>query len=399
MHVDAFTVLLSGVLVKTLLAVLFLLFWLYDRRAVCFAWWGCAYVFGTFAGLIFLTRGFSGDVAATGGGVAAVIAAFACCWQGARAFHARRPQWLTVILTPCLWLAVCLTPGFLDDLRARVIVSSLFIAPLLVMAAYEFWRGREEPLLSRWPVIVLFSSLGTLFVMRIVLVDVLPFPFGALPAQAAWVGLFHLIVFFHTLVLTVLMVAISKERLELDQRQKAQTDPLTGALNRRAFMLRGSRLVTRHRHDEKPLCLMFLDLDHFKLLNDRFGHASGDDVLTRFVAVAHDNIRPTDFLFRYGGEEFCCVLPDTTTEQAHRVAERIRHRFETTAVDVAGVSVRSTVSVGIASTEAFGYDLDALIRRADMAVYAAKRQGRNRVTVAATHDVPAPVLTAAAGAA
>ena len=139
---------------------------------------------------------------------------------------------------------------------------------------------------------------------------------------------FNLIVFFHALMLTVLIVAMSKERLELEQRTKAQTDPLTGALNRRAFMARGGRLAPRHQHEGAPLCLLFLDLDHFKSLNDRFGHSGGDDVLMTFVAVVHDNIRPTDFLFRIGGEEFCCLLPHTRTEQAHIVAERIRHQFE-----------------------------------------------------------------------
>ena len=126
----------------------------------------------------------------------------------------------------------------------------------------------------------------------------------------------------------MLIVSLSKERLELDQRTKAQTDPLTGALNRRAFMWRGERLLQRHAYERAPLCLLFLDLDHFKSLNDRFGHSGGDDVLMSFVSLVNACIRPTDFLFRIGGEEFCCLLPHTTTEQAHRVAERIRHQFE-----------------------------------------------------------------------
>ena len=197
---------------------------------------------------------------------------------------------------------------------------------------------------------------------------------------------FNLIVFFHALMLTVLIVAMSKERLELEQRLKAQTDPLTGALNRRAFMARGGGLAQRHQYEGAPLCLLFLDLDHFKSLNDRFGHSGGDDVLMTFVTVVHANIRPTDFLFRIGGEEFCCLLPHTRTDQARIVAERIRQQFEMATVDVAGTPVKATVSLGIASTEAFGHDLDTLMRRADMAVYAAKRQGRNRVVAATVDD-------------
>jgi diguanylate cyclase (GGDEF)-like protein len=151
-------------------------------------------------------------------------------------------------------------------------------------------------------------------------------------------------------------------------------------------MSRGTRLLQRHAYERAPMCLLFLDLDHFKSLNDRFGHSGGDDVLTSFVGLVNVCIRPTDFLFRIGGEEFCCLLPYTTTEQAHRVAERIRHQFEMMTVDVAGTPVKATASLGIASTDAFGYQLDTLMRRADTAVYAAKRAGRNRVVVATADD-------------
>jgi diguanylate cyclase (GGDEF)-like protein len=383
MQIDAFTVILLGVLIKALLGSLFLIFWLYDRRAVWFGWWSATYFIGTLAALVFALRGFAGELGAIGAGVAALIGAFGCCWQGTRAFERRRPLWGLLLLAPGLWFGFCLVPGFLDDLRARVIVSSLLIAILIAMAAVEFWRGRQERLVSRWPAIALFGSLSLIFASRIAFVDLLPFPFGALPLQPAYVAAFNVLVFLHTLVLTVLLVAMTKERLELDQRTKAQTDPLTGALNRRALSARGGRLLKRHEHEAAPLCLLFLDIDHFKSLNDRLGHFGGDDVLMLFVAVVNDNIRPTDFLFRIGGEEFCCMLPHTDTERAHRVAERIRHRFEMATVEVARTPVRSTVSIGIASTEQFGYDLDALMRRADAAVYAAKRAGRNRVAGAA----------------
>jgi len=250
----------------------------------------------------------------------------------------------------------------------------------------EFWRGRSERLPSRWPVIVILTSFALFFAARIPLIGVAPFPFGALPMEYGWVGAFNLLMFSHTILLSVLLVSLSKERLELDQRTKAQTDPLTGALNRRAFIGRGERLLQRHAHEGAPLCLVFLDLDHFKSLNDRFGHSGGDDVLVSFVGLLNVCIRPTDYLFRIGGEEFCCLLPHTTTEQAHRVAERIRHQFEMTTVLIAGSPVKATASLGIASTEAFGYELDTLMRRADMAVYAAKRSGRNRVMVANLGD-------------
>jgi len=270
----------------------------------------------------------------------------------------------------------------METVEYRIALSSTLVSVLLVLAVLECWRGRQEALASRWPIMLLLTSLMLFFALRIPLMGLLPFPFGALPMQTGWLGAFNLILFGHTFLLVVLMVAMSKERLELDQRTKAQTDPLTGALNRRAFMARGERMVARHRHEDTTLSLLFLDLDHFKQLNDRFGHSGGDDVLMCFVGLVNACIRPTDFLFRMGGEEFCCLLPGTDTEQAHRVAERIRHQVEVASVIVAGQPVRATVSIGIASTETVGHDLDALIRRADSAVYAAKRSGRNRVEVA-----------------
>ncbi len=154
------------------------------------------------------------------------------------------------------------------------------------MSALEFWRGRDEPLPSRWPVIVLFSSLALFFAGRIALIDLLPFPFGALPMQPAWLGAFNLIVFVHTLLLTVLMVAMSKERLELDQRTKAQTDPLTGALNRRAFMCarRAAAAPPSLRQARRCACCFSTSIISSRSTT-AIGHSGGDDVLTSFVAI------------------------------------------------------------------------------------------------------------------
>ena len=389
MPIDSFTVLLFGLFIKLVLGALFAAFWWKNRASTWFAWWSGSLILSSGTSAFFMLRAAGQNFFTIGIGNALLITALAFCWQGARALEGRRPLWLPTLAAPALWLTASAVPAVLENIEARIVVSSILCASLLIMAAAEFWRGRDEHLPSRWPLVAIFGSLSLFFMLRIPLMTFMPFPFGALPMQPGWLGAFNLIIFSHTLLLVVLMVALSKERLELDQRTQAQTDPLTGALNRRALMSRGERLLARHAYERAPLCLLFVDLDHFKALNDRFGHSGGDDVLMSFVNLVNVCIRPTDFLFRIGGEEFCCLLPHTTTEQAHRVAERIRHRFEAATVSVAGTPVRATASLGIASTDAFGYELDALMRRADMAVYAAKRAGRNRVTVATPGDVEA----------
>jgi diguanylate cyclase (GGDEF)-like protein len=398
MHVDNYTVLLFGLFIKLVLGGLFATFWLKNRDSPWFAWWGAGLACASATTAIFMLRGPTENFLALAIGTSMLIGSVVCCWQGARTFENRRPLWLGALIAPSIWLAACLVPGFLDSVRRRMVLSSLLLAGMALLAGFEFWRGRRESLPSRWGMIFTCASLSLFFASRIPLMEVLPFPFGALPMRPGWIGAFNLILLSHTLLLIVLMVALSKERLELEQRTKAQTDPLTGALNRRAFMASGERLLARHHHEGATLSLLFLDVDHFKSMNDRFGHSGGDDVLTRFVDLVNACIRPTDFLFRIGGEEFCCLLPHTDPEQAQRVAERIRRQVETTPVIVAGVPVKATVSIGIACTDEFGYDLDALIRRADKAVYSAKRAGRNRVMVASSaeaDELAAPIAMAA----
>ena len=129
-----------------------------------------------------------------------------------------------------------------------------------------------------------------------------------------------------------------------------------------------------------------MDIDQFKPMNDRFGHSGGDEILTKFVAIVRDNIRPGDLLFRIGGDEFCCLLPNTNAAQAHQVAERVRTKVAAAGVAIADTPVTVTVSLGIASTETFGHALELLMHHADMAVYAAKRQGRNAVVVASADE-------------
>lgn len=159
-------------------------------------------------------------------------------------------------------------------------------------------------------------------------------------------------------------------------------DPLTRALNRRFLPAILGREVTFAKEHETQLSVMLVDIDHFKSINDRHGHQAGDEVLRQVAQVIVDNVRPTDFVFRYGGEEFLIVLVETGSEDAANVAERIRSDMASRAFDTGvsgGLSV--TASIGIAMHSGHP-DQRYLIKAADEALYRAKERGRNRVELA-----------------
>ncbi len=159
-------------------------------------------------------------------------------------------------------------------------------------------------------------------------------------------------------------------------RQMAETDPLTGAFNRRELMQRLSGL-------DGPSALVLFDIDHFKAVNDNFGHHVGDVVLIKLVGLVQGILRKHDVLARLGGEEFAVVLGDSDAESAWMLAERVRSRIEGFVVEVGGHAVRVTVSVGLtvipmAPNRSKPTDL---LRAADAALYRAKRGGRNRTEI------------------
>jgi len=162
-------------------------------------------------------------------------------------------------------------------------------------------------------------------------------------------------------------------------KRLAATDALTGAVNRRAFLERGSGELARAARANRPTTLLALDIDHFKAVNDRFGHPGGDSMLKALVAMLKRETRVSDIVARLGGEEFCVLLPETPAEAAMPVAERIRHEAEQLAVAHGEATIRATISIGVAQISGRIRNLDALVAAADAALYAAKAAGRNRV--------------------
>lgn len=160
----------------------------------------------------------------------------------------------------------------------------------------------------------------------------------------------------------------------------ALLDSLTSLGNRRAFETAFAETWARVQRFDEPCCLMAIDIDHFKCINDTYGHAAGDEVLRVMAAVMKRNIRPFDVAFRVGGEEFAVVMPNTTVDVARKVAERLRQEIESTSVPFQSDAIHLTISIGVAqgSNE---MDQKLFAESADIALYEAKSVGRNRVVV------------------
>jgi diguanylate cyclase (GGDEF)-like protein len=174
------------------------------------------------------------------------------------------------------------------------------------------------------------------------------------------------------------------QRLALTEAERrAQTDPLTGVLNRRSLIERLDAACLRARARGLPIALLFIDLDHFKQINDSFGHQAGDACLRAIIDPIHAELRQSDVIGRYGGEEFVVILSSADAAAATPIAQRILERVAGVSVAGFGKPIRLTCSIGVAASDTLGVWGEHLIAQADAAVYVAKRLGRNQVQMAA----------------
>lgn len=169
------------------------------------------------------------------------------------------------------------------------------------------------------------------------------------------------------------------QALQTQLHEHANRDPLTGLYNRRYLQTTLERELYRCHRDGLPLSLMIIDIDHFKSINDKFGHNAGDEVLRQLGLVLNEGARQEDVPCRYGGEEFLLLFPNMSTETALKRGEQLRAAFEKTVVASVHGNVHTTISIGVSSFPAHGASMDELTHCADLALYAVKRNGRNGV--------------------
>nr|HPG93193.1 GGDEF domain-containing protein [Dokdonella sp.] len=169
------------------------------------------------------------------------------------------------------------------------------------------------------------------------------------------------------------------DRLNKDLSRLAMLDPLTGVSNRRTMTELANKAIAASKRHGRALSLLILDIDHFKRINDQFGHEAGDLALCRFVQLVREMMRESDVIARLGGEEFVLILPDSDERAALAVAERIRQRLDNSDFSISGWPVPLRASIGVGTLGPEVSNLETLLRETDRAMYEAKRSGRNRV--------------------
>jgi diguanylate cyclase (GGDEF)-like protein len=399
MQLDVNTLFMVTIYVEAILGLLLLFAWAQNTAITAVCWWGFAHLIRAASVVLFGFYGTVPDLISIDLANALLFTAFAVTWTGARVFDGRPVEPVYLVTGAVLWLLICRLPVLADAVQTRAMIASAIITAYTWLAAYEFWRGRGEPLVSRWPAIFMLFAHGALFLLRTPLVTLLPWSPTNSMLGSVWLTILSFEGLLFTISVAFILLAMAKERAELRHRTAAMLDPLTGIANRRSFLQDASQLAKRHSGNPRPTAVLLIDLDHFKSINDRFGHALGDRVLEIFTQAARQALRASDLLGRLGGEEFAAVLYDTSRDKAMTVAERIRTAFAQAAREVDGRPVGATLSIGLAYCEAAALDVPELLAQSDQALYFAKENGRNRVELASLEMIIACKPGAAATAA
>ncbi len=371
---DVTTLFVVATCITALLGLFLLSTWAQERvRAL--AWWGTAYLIGGFSIAVWSVEPAISPPLPVGTANALVFVACGMIWNAARVFHGRSVLWGSMLAGAILWLFACLFPEFAQWAAARVMLSSIIVAAYTFLTSAELWRERRKTLLRRWPAIFVPMLHGAVFLFPIPLASLLPSDGGIVSLATGWIAVFILEATLYLVGTAFIVLVLAKERSVRVLRDAASTDDLTGLLNRRGFFAAAHQLVQRQAKRGEPVSVLMLDLDQFKSINDRFGHPLGDEVLRAFAATAACNLRASDVVARFGGEEFVAMLPGNLAE-ATAAADRVRREFKLVGEVIAGRQVGATVSIGAASGS---FDAVELIAAADSALYRAKSNGRDRV--------------------
>jgi diguanylate cyclase len=323
---------------------------------------------------------------------ASVLIVSGLCLQyaGIQRFKDKPINWrFAAIAVGAVLLSEIWFTGIHSDVMSRAIANSIIFGVISAACARELLIPAESPLrIAYWLTGISFGAFSMLVFARAVILW---------QSSADSYGLFQNIPINPLTFLGVCLLQFSTMFgfvLMLDYRlvgeldKLASLDPLTGAFNRRRLAEEASRLQARSIRTGAPLAVVMIDVDHFKKVNDSYGHQVGDEVLRHVAKTIEMAIRADDYFARYGGEEFCILLPSTTKDEAYVLGERLRQVYADNPFSVDGQRLQSTISIGIADSVDVGTDFKSLVLAADKALYEAKLAGRNLVMQHSSLKIP-----------
>ncbi len=323
-------------------------------------------------------------------------------YAATRHFSGRHTSLLAMLTPIILWNGLCIIPGFLENATLRLTSLSFILMFVSAVTAFEFQRAVLLSKPVRLVFLVLFAGAALMHASRMLLMITAPETtqyFSSLGAHGSVLQFLAAILLSSAAILASAMLFRDGQLQTL--RREAEEDVLTGLLNRGAFRNAALAALVTARREGAPVCMILCDIDHFKTVNDRFGHAGGDTVLQAFSQLMRDRLGPHGLTGRIGGEEFACLLTGQSALAAYGLAEGLRVHTRVLSMLGGNPDFRITVSTGIGIMPVSDADVDGLLQRADWALYAAKRRGRDCVEVDGQHGrdaaggkggTPSPVI-------
>jgi diguanylate cyclase (GGDEF)-like protein len=377
MSLDISTLYLVATMVAAMLGAM-LLFFGRQENIPALKWWGTAYLLGACSVALWTL---AGNALGAMFSLALNAVGFLACgmvWNASRVFHGRKPNLPGLALGAIAWVAaVMMLPP--EASAMRMTIGAGIVAVYAALTATQLWSERRRAQQRRWPALAVPVLHGLVLMLPILLGDLLH-PDGDMAPGSVWVTVFSVELVLYAVATVFVIFMLVSERTVTAHKTAASMDPLTGMFNRRGFAEATSRVIEREANAGRPVTVMIFDIDHFKSINDRFGHPAGDEILKLFATVVVNSLRITDLSGRVGGEEFAALLP-CSLEEGVLAAERVREAFECSGIVDETGPVDTTVSIGVAGGPA-GTELEVLLAAADTALYQAKRGGRNRVEAA-----------------
>ena len=357
----------------------------WGRRRDGLGHWAAALMVNAIGHLLIMLRGLAPDILSVVLGNVLLACVFVGMIAAIYQFQGRPAPWLLLLAAPVM-VAVFVSM-FMDNFPARAGFVGLVIGLQAIWALAATLERRHATVgRGQWLLVAGLALEALVLGGRSVLTVALPDSATSILQGSVLQTVTFMATFSVVLVSSVGFVFMSRDRSDESNRIMAALDPLTGVANRRSLISALDRDVSRAIRTHQPIALMMVDIDHFKHVNDRYGHPAGDEVLCSVVSVLRQRVRAQDLVGRYGGEEFMVLLPDTDLVGAEQLARELCKAVEESRCLAQGAGpegVEVTVSIGVFGGHLeSGDSWDMLIAAADRALYEAKNNGRNRVEVA-----------------